>query len=164
MFTETNAERLVEVRAAIKATMDSLTEKEFATAAEGMLAAGGVGHLVAVPAAFWNDHTSRDLDAVSVEVRSSGAEWGLYDDGSYVVLTMTDDSLAELMSDSAHYSSSFDEEDYGSLMESARRTFLSLLIQSEAARSLLDSRTSYDNLRWALGLERTDAAIITGAA
>ena len=159
MFSETNLERLVEVRAAIKATMDSLTEKESAVAV-----ASGWGQPLAVPAAFWNDHTSRDLDAVSVEVRSSGAEWGLYDDGSYVVLTMTDDSLAELMSDSAHYSSSFDEEDYGSLMESARRTFLALLIQSEAARSLLDSRTSYDNLRWALGLERTGSAIITGAA
>ena len=164
MFTETNADRLVEVRAAIKATMDSLTEKEFATAAEGNTDAGGAGPLVVVPAAFWNDHTSRDLDLVSVEVRSSGAEWGLYDDGSYVVLMMTDDSLAELVSDSAHYSSSFDEDDYGSLMESARRTFLSLLIQSEAARSLSDSRTSYDNLRWALGLERTGSAIITGAA
>jgi hypothetical protein len=164
MFTETNADRLVEVRAAIKTAMDSLTEKEFAAAAESNTEAGGASHLVVVPAAFWNDHTSRDLDSVSVEVRSSSAEWGLYDDGSYVVLMMTDDSLAELVSDSAYYSTSFDEEDYGSLMESARRTFLALMIQSSAARSLLDSRTSYDNLRWALGLERTDAAIITGAA
>jgi hypothetical protein len=164
MFTHENLKRIVEVRAAIKATMDSLTESEGIAAAEHNTASGGGQHLVAVPAAFWNDHTSRDLDSVSVEVRSSSAEWGSYDDGSYVVLVMSDDSLAELVSDSAHYCGGYDQEDYEPLMESARRTIVALWEQEPSfMMGQSDLRPFYDNLRWSLGIKRNDVAIVAGA-
>lgn len=162
MDREKNQQRLVEVRAAIAAVNESLTAEEFGEAAQVNTETGGNAHLVVVPAAFWNDHTSRDLDFVSVEVRSSRAEWGNYDDGSYVVLVMADEELTELVSDAAHYSTGYGE-DYEPLMESARRTIVALWEQKPAImKADADLRTSRDNLRWALGIERNDVAVIAG--
>lgn len=160
MWTEQNKERIVRVRAAIKAAMESLTEAEQINAAEHNQERGGAEHLVAVPAAFWNDHHDRELDLVSVEVRSSSAYWG-DDDGSYVVLVMGDDELRELVDDAAHYSTSFDEDEYGALMESARRTIVALWEQKSAMlQSLADRRTDYDNLAWALGIEQRRKGVV----
>ena len=162
MDRESNARRLVEVRAAIAAVMESLTAEEFGDAAQTFTENGGGCHIVIVPAAFWNDHTSRDLDFVSVEVRSSSAEWGNYDDGSYVVLVMADEELAELVSDADHYSTGFGE-DYEPLAESARRVIVALWEQKPAfMKADADLRTSRDNLRWSLGIERDDVAVMAG--
>ncbi len=163
MDRESNARRLVEVRAAIAAVMESLTAEEFGDAAQHNTETEGTSHLVAVPAAFWNDHTSRDLDFASVEVRSSSAEWGTYDDGSYVVLVMGDEELAELVSDADHYSTGFGE-DYEPLAESARRVIVALWEQKpKRMQELADARTDYGDLAWALGIEnRRKGAIITG--
>jgi hypothetical protein len=163
MWTEQNRKRAIEVRAAIAAARESLTEEEDIAGAEANTERGGECVLVVVPAAFWNDHTSRDLDFATFEVRSSRAEWGKYDDGSYVVLVMDDAAFRELVDDASHYSNSFDEDEYGALMESARRTIVALW-QQEPARlqDLADVRTSYDNLAWALDIEnRRKGAIIT---
>lgn len=162
MWTEQNQQRIVEVRAAIAAVNESLTAEEFGDAAQTNSEMDGNAHLVVVPAAFWNDHVYRDCDLDSVEVRSSAADWS-NDDGSYVVLVMTDDFLMELVSDADHYSTGFGE-DYEPLAESARRTIVALWEQKRAImQDLADARTSYDNLAWALGIEnRKKGAIITG--
>lgn len=161
MWTEQNRERIVRVRAAIKAAMESLTDAEQVNAAEHNTERGGAEHLVAVPAAFWNDHFGRDLDLVSVEVRSSSAHWS-DDDGSFVILVMGDDELRELVDDAAYYSTSFDEDEYGALMESARRTIVALWEQeSDMLQSLADRRTDYDNLAWSLGIEQRRKGIVS---
>ena len=165
MWTEqNNRQRAVEVRAAIAAARESHTEEEDISAAEANTERGGKCLLVVVPAAFWNDHTSRDLDFGTFEVRSSRAEWGNYDDGSYVVLVMEDEGFRELVDDASHYSNSFDEAEYGALAESARRTIVALWQQhGRRMRELADARTSYGDLAWALGIEnRRKGAIITG--
>jgi len=155
MDRERNAQRLVEVRAAITGVLESLTAEEFGDAAQHNTETEGTSHLVAVPAAFWNDHTSRDLDSVSVEVRSSSAEWGNYDDGSYVVLVMGDDELNELARDAAHYSTGFGE-DYEPLAESARRVVVALWLNNRNA-VLADAytRAKIFDLEHALGLSLT---------
>lgn len=159
MDRERNKQRLVEVRAAIAAVNESLTAEEFAEAAETETELGGCQHLVVVPAAFWNDHSARDCDFDSVELRSSATEWG-NDDGSYVVLVMAHEFLMELVSDAAHYSNGY-SEDYEPLMESARRTICALWEQfPELMKADADLRTSRDNLRWSLGIERDDVAVI----
>lgn len=160
MSGEKNQQRLVEVRAAIAAVNESLTGEEYGEAAQINTESGGGQRLVVVPAAFWNDHVYRDCDTDSVEVRSSFADWG-NDDGSYVVLVMSDDSLMELVSDAAHYSNGWGD-DYEPLMESARRTIVALWEQFPSMmKADADSRTSRDNLRWSLGIDRNDTAIIT---
>jgi hypothetical protein len=163
MWTEQNQQRIVEVRSAIAAVMESLTAEEFGDAAQHNTESGGGQHLVAVPAAFWNDHTSRDLDFATFEVRSSRAEWGNYDDGSYVVLAMDDEGFRELVSDADHYSTGFGE-DYEPLAESARRVIVALWEQKQRRmQDLADARASYGDLAWALGIEnRRKGAIITG--
>jgi len=161
MDREKNQQRLVEVRAAIAAVNESLTAEEFGDAAQMNSEMGGNAHLVVVPAAFWNDHVYRDCDLDSVEVRSSAADWS-NDDGSYVVLVMTDDFLMELVSDAAHYSNGWGE-DYEPLMESARRAIVALWEQKPAImKADADARASRDNLRWSLGIQRDDVAVITG--
>jgi hypothetical protein len=164
MWTEQNRQRIVEVRAAVAAIRDSITEDEFVGGAEANNERGGKCVLVAVPAAFWNDHTSRDLDFVSFEMRSSSAEWGVYDDGSYVLLVMDDEAFRELVSDADHYANGYDEDTYGALMESARRTIVALWEQcGRRMQELADARTPYGDLAWALGIEnRRKGAIITG--
>jgi hypothetical protein len=164
MWTEQNRERIVEVRAAIVAARESLTEEEDIAGAEANTERGGECVLVVVPAAFWNDHTSRDLDFATFEVRSSRAEWGVYDDGSYVLLVMDDEAFRELVSDADHYANGYDEETYGDLMESARRTIVALWEQEpKRMQELADARTDYGDLAWALGIEnRRKGAIITG--
>lgn len=160
MRGEKNQQRLVEVRAAIAAVNESLTGEEYGEAAQINTESGGGQHLVVVPAAFWNDHVYRDCDTDSVEVRSSSSDWSA-DDGSYVVLVMGDDSLMELVSDAAHYSNGWGD-DYEPLMESARRTIVALWEQFPSMmKADADSRTSRDNLRWSLGIDRNDTAIIT---
>jgi hypothetical protein len=155
MDRESNARRLVEVRAAIAEVIKTLTAEEFGDAAQTNTENGGGCHIVIVPAAFWNDHTSRDLDFVSVEVRSSSAEWGNYDDGSYVVLVMGDDELNELARDAAHYSTGFGE-DYEPLAESARRTIVALWLKNRNA-VLADAytRAKIFDLEHTLGLSLT---------
>jgi len=155
MDREKNQQRLVEVRAAIVAVNESLTAEEFGEAAQVNTESGGGQHIVVVPAAFWNDHTSRDLDFVSVEVRSSSAEWGNYDDGSYVVLVMGQNEIDELARDAAHYSTGFGE-DYEPLAESARRTIVALWLNNRNA-VLADAytRAKVFDLEHALGLSLT---------
>jgi hypothetical protein len=161
MNGEKNQHRIIEVRAAIAAVNDSLTGEEFGEAAQINTENGGGHRLVVAPAAFWNDHAYRDCDSDSVEVRSSATDWS-NDDGSYVVLVMSDEFLMELVSDAAHYSNGWGE-DYEPLMESARRTIVALWEQFPAMmKDDADLRTSRDNLRWSLGIERNDVAVITG--
>ena len=163
MDREKNQRRLVEVRAAIVAVNESLTAEEFGEAAQANTESGGKQHLVVVPAAFWNDHTSRDLDFVSVEVRSSRAEWSMYDDGSYVVLVMGQNELNELACDAASYSTGYSEE-YEDLAESARRTIVALWLNNRNA-VLADAYTRWKvfNLEHHLGLSLTHDEEIASA-
>jgi hypothetical protein len=88
--------------------------------------------VVIVPATFWDDHIARECEdaAHGVAVQSEehlrwsaeGIEW--------VSVVMERSAIMELMSDARHYSSGYDEEDYGDLMESARLTRDALLVQS----------------------------------
>ena len=77
---------------------------------------------------------------------------------------MDDEAFRELVSDADHYANGYDEETYGDLMESARRTIVALWEQEPKRMQVLaDARTDYGDLAWALGIEnRRKGAIITG--
>ena len=156
--SESNQKRLVEVRAIIRAILLSITDEEHAAANAARRSLGKAAKVVMVSGRFWDDHTSRDLDSVSVEIRSTNGT-----NEGWVVLAMNPAEFRELVDDAAHYSTGYDEEEFGELTESARRTFVALWEQRpEDMRMLADARTRYDNLRWSLGIERNDVAVITG--
>lgn len=78
---------------------------------------------VQVPAIFWDDHVSRDLDFTSVEV-SRNSRW--------VVVRMNDEALMELYSDADYYANFMEEfaSDGGrSIVNSARSTIKALVRQ-----------------------------------
>jgi hypothetical protein len=81
--------------------------------------------IVKVPVIFWDDHFGRDLDFTSVEVSRNKLT---------VTLRMTDEALAELISDSdyyANYMQDFEQSDsFGrSVVSSARSTIKALYRQ-----------------------------------
>jgi hypothetical protein len=157
--SESNQKRLVEVRAIIRAILLSITDEEHAAANAARRSLGKAAKVVMVSGRFWDDHTSRDLDSVSVEIRSTNGT-----NEGWVVLAMNPAEFRELVDDAAHYSTGYNEEDFGDLTDSARRTFVALWEQRpEDMKMLADARTSYGDLAWALGIEnRRKGAIITG--
>jgi hypothetical protein len=156
---ESNQKRLIEVRSIIRAVLLSITDEEHAAANAARRSLGKAAKAILVPGRFWDDHTSRDLDFVSVEIRSTNGT-----NEGWVVLAMNPAEFRELVDDAAHYSTGYDEEDFGDLTESARRTIVALWEQRpEDLQMLADARTSYGDLAWALGIEnRRKGAIITG--
>jgi hypothetical protein len=156
--SESNQKRLVEVRAIVRSVLLSITDEEHAAANAARRSLGSAAKVLVVPGRFWDDHTSRDLDFVSVEIRSTNGT-----NEGWVVLAMNPAEFRELVDDAAHYSTGYDEEDFGDLTESARRTIAALWAQRPSDMKMLaDVRDSYDNLRWSLGIERNDVAMITG--
>jgi len=151
------AERLAVVRARVAVARDSITDIEQGSAAEINAERGGDQLLVAVPSVFWNDHLNRELDHESVEVRSIPEG----NDDDYAVVVMSVPMFEELVDDAAHYSTFYDEDDFGHLTESARRVICALWEQQpDRMRGLARRRESYDNLAWALGIEGRDRGVI----
>jgi hypothetical protein len=156
---ESNQKRLVEVRAIVRSVLLSITDEEHRAGAAARRTLGSAAKVLVVSGRFWDDHTSRDLDSVSVEIRSTNGT-----NEGWVVLAMNPAEFRELVDDAAHYSTGYDEEDFGDLTESARRTIVALWEQRpQDLQMLADARTRYGDLAWALGIEnRRKGAIITG--
>jgi len=146
--SELNEQRLVEAKAAVRAALLSITDEEHAAGASARRTLGSAAKVLVVPGRFWDDHTSRDLDFVSVEIRSTNGT-----NEGWVVLAMNPAEFRELVDDAAHYSTSFDEEEYGELTESARLTIAALWAQRpQDLRGLAQVRKSYARTWWAMGM------------
>jgi hypothetical protein len=70
-----------------------------------------------VPAIFWDDHFSRDLDFTSVEISRNKLN---------VTLKMNEDAIYELYSDASHYATAMGEWGDRSVINSAKSTVKSL--------------------------------------